>query len=178
MSITTWTPLPLHKALAHVAAHEGSRQLAEKQLLWALGDERRIRSRAGCVIASRAKVRERVRVDQPLPPYFWHWPEYEMQASVNWDDDIATISSTHPAGPCEAYRIVVAQEDLFAIWQLAPELEPAAPEHELEAYGAGAKQREVQAMDRQLNERAAELKLKGVSDPKTQAWNELAVSFQ
>jgi hypothetical protein len=154
--------MPLQQALAHVAAHEGSRQLAMKRLLRTLGDEQ-IRARAGCVIAPRGKVRERM--DQPLAGEFWHWPECQVQATVMWDDDIATISSIHPCGPLEAYRITVSREDLYAIW-------PA------QVCGKEARRRErttkADAINRQVIELTAKLRRARVRAPVKRAMAEIA----
>lgn len=161
---TIWTPL--HKAFEHVLQHERSRELTEYRLRRVLGTPKsgpQVRSRAGVVLTPMQPQRELENV--MLPGEFWleeavYDGEADGGAIVNWQEDSARLSASHPFAPWLAYRIEVCREDLLAVWTAPPEPEDSSKQHE------------ATAIARQVKERAA--KLKGTRAPVTRAWAEVA----
>ena len=100
---TIWTPL--HKAFEHVLQHERSRELTEYRLRRVLGTPKsgpQVRSRAGVVLTPMQPQRELENV--MLPGEFWleeavYDGEADGGAIVNWQEDSARLSASHPFAP-------------------------------------------------------------------------------
>jgi hypothetical protein len=108
---------------------------------------------------------ERDRKDVMLPGEFWleevvYDGEVDGGAIVNWQEDRARLSASHPFAPWLAYRIEVCREDLLAIWTAPLEPEDASKQHKAAEIAFRVK------------ERAA--KLKGIRAPVAQARAEVA----
>lgn len=118
-SVTTW--MPLAAAYEHVLRHEQLDLLAKKRLHVVLADGR-VHARARYMFLPNMPRREWERTDEPLPGKFWSCDvcrgsdfEETLEADVTWEESRASIKK-HPLGDCDAFKIEVDQDELFAIW--------------------------------------------------------------
>ena len=118
-SVTIW--MPLAEAYEHVMHSEKLDLLATRRLHAVLADGR-LHARARYMFLPNMSRREWERIDEPLPRKFWSHDVFRgsdfdetLEADVTWQESRARVKSG-PLGACEAYRIEVDQDELFAIW--------------------------------------------------------------
>jgi hypothetical protein len=171
-SVTTWKPLS--EAFAHVLQYEQLDLLTQHRLRRVLADGR-VHARSRYMFLPNMRSGQRERTDEPLPEKFWIFEgllgsdiEVTWEADVNWQESRASLKQesrasfqgAHPLGACEAYRIEVDQDELFAIWP-----ERSAPTNATKRSSAGRPPE--YDLDAVLIEAAAEATANGL--PKTPA---------
>jgi len=121
---TTPTWKPLREAYHHVMKYGGPGLgqrpvLTHWRLLQVLGQrrpgDRQVRCRATYAVFPALPPEQQEERYFPLTGDFWDFGHGESCPMVDWEHSCATLPS-HPLGPCDAYKIEVAWEDIIAIW--------------------------------------------------------------